>query len=171
VRRLALPCAIAVLATLVAGLLVGDASIAQAVVGAYLACLAGCAAWLCIPRAARQPRRQADPLRAALSRSEKRAAIRKPDELLGLELSLSAASGAALDAQFRLRPRLRELACALLLARRGVAVDPVVGDVASALGVTGEPLLEGRPARRPPITEPGPSLAAIGAVVGRLESI
>ena len=50
-----------------------------------------------------------------------------PARLRELERLVAAALESALDAEARLRPELRELACALLWARRRVEVDPGAG--------------------------------------------
>jgi len=92
-------------------------------------------------------------------------------DLVRLERLISAARDSELDAQARLRPRLRELACALLSSRRGVELDPATADVAAFLGAPGEPLLERPPARRPSITERGPTLDHLGHIIDRLEAI
>jgi len=168
-RRAVGPITLAVLATVVVALLVPDRRVVGEAVAAYLGCLAACVAWWLLSTG--PDRTDSEPLRAALTRTAISSATRGPDELLQLARLISFAHGSAMDAQSRLRPCLRQLACSLLLARRGLEVDPETGDVAGCLAISGEPLLERRPARLPAIGEPGPSLAEISTVVQRLEAI
>ncbi len=169
-RRAGGPVVVAVLATILASVLVSNrAAVAPAVTG-YIACLAACAAWWLLHEIRPRGLDAHDLMTAALTRGSTPTAPPVAD-LVRLERLISAARDSELDAQARLRPRLRELACALLSSRRGVELDPATADVAAFLGAPGEPLLERPPARRPSITERGPTLDHLGHIIDRLEAI
>jgi hypothetical protein len=171
VRRAIGPIAVALAATAVASFLVPNRSVVAPAVAGYLTCLAACAAWWLIPSGSPLRRSGADPLRTALTRTVRGPATPGPDDLLQLDRLIVIAHASALDTQARLRPRLRQLACSLLSARRGDDLDPAAGDVAGRLGLADEPLLERSPSRLPSIGEAGVSLADLSRVLDRLEAI
>jgi len=155
----------------VASFLVPNRTLVGPTVAGYLTCVAACAAWALLGRRVSESPGRRDLLRFALGGARGRPRTTWPHDLVQLQRMVSAASGSALDSQFWLQPRLRELACALLQVRRGVALDPKTDDVASELGITGEPLLQPHPAWRRSGSEPGASVADIAALLDRLEAI
>jgi len=171
VRRAVLPIGVAVVATVVAAFLVPNRTLVSPTVAAYLTCLAACAAWGLLGGRISPPSGRRDLLRSALGSARRRPRATWPHDLVQLQRMISAASGSALDAQFWLQPRLRELACALLQVRRGLVLDARSDDLASALGVAGEPLLQPRPEWRRSTSEPGASAADIAALLDRMEAI
>jgi hypothetical protein len=171
VRRAAGPVVVGVLATILASVLVSNRVAAAPAVTGYIACLVACAVWWLLQGTRRRGRGAPDLMTAALARGATTPAAPRAADLVQLERVIAAARGSALDAQARLRPRLRALACSLLSSRRAVELDPATADVAAFLGAPGEPLLERPPDRRPSITERGPTLDALAKVIERLEAI
>lgn len=170
-RRARGPVTFAVLATLGAGIaspLVGGA--APALLLGYVASLVGCALWWLLPGAA-LTRRGSESVMAQLTPAHRAATAPEPERVMELEGLIAASMGSALDAQARLRPALRELACSLFETRRGIRLDPAHDDVAAQLGLAGEPLLAPRMPRRPDIAVPGPAASELGRVIAGLEKI
>lgn len=143
---------------------------AQVLFLAYVAGLAACAAWwlLHVPAG---PGAAAPDMMSGLARSAPPEPAPVPARLGELERMVAAALKSALDTDARLRPELRELACAVLWARRRVEVDPGAGEVAAGVGMPGEPLLGPRSQLRPEITAPGASAVDVGRVLDHLEII
>ena len=173
-RRAAAPLALAGLATLAVAFLAPLAPFASGsapvLLLGYVASLAACAAWWLL-RGSAAPGAAAADVMSGLARP----AQPEPAPVPGAASRAGAAgrcrSRVALDAEARLRPELREVACALLWARRRVEVDPGAGEVAARVGMPGEPLLGLRSALRPEITAPGASALEVGRVLDRLEII
>jgi hypothetical protein len=173
-RRAAGPLVVAGLATLAVAFLAPLAPVASGAARVlflgYVAGLAACAAWWLLHGPATPGVAAADVM-SGLARSARPQPAPVPARLAELERLVAAALESALDAEARLRPELRELACALLWARRRVEVDPGEGEVAAAAGMPGEPLLGPRSPLRPEITAPGASPVEVGRVLDRLEII
>jgi hypothetical protein len=170
-RRAAGPLALAALATAAAAFLapVSPAAAPSLFLG-YVASLAACAAWWLLRRdTSAEP--AGDDVMSSLRRMPVEPPPSPPARLRDLERVIGLGLSSALDAQARLIPELRQLACALLATRHGVELDPAGDDVAGRAGLPGEPLLGPRPRRRPEFTEPGPSAAEVGRVIDRLEMI
>jgi len=173
-RRAAAPLVAAGLATLAVAFLaplapLGSRSGPLLLLG-YVASLAACAAWWLLHGPA-APGAAGPDVMSGLGRPAQSQPAPVPARLRELERLVAAALESALDAEARLRPELRELACALLWARRRVEVDPGAGEVAALVGMPGEPLLGPRSPRRPEITAPGVSSVEVGRVLDRLEII
>jgi len=171
VRRTAGPVVVGVLATVLTSVLVSNRVAAAPAVTGYIACLVACAVWWLLQGTRQRGPGAPDLMTEALARGTTTPAAPRATDLVQLEWLIAAATGSALDAQARLRPRLRQLACSLLASRRGVELDPATADVAALLGAPGEPLLERLPGRRPSITERGPTLDHLSQVIDRLEGI
>jgi len=173
-RRAAAPLVVAGLVTLVVAFLAPLAPLASGsgpvLLLGYVAGLAACAAWWLLRGHAAAGGAAAE-MMSGLARPAQREPAPVPARLAELERLVAAALESALDAEARLRPELRELACALLWARRRVEVDPGAGEVAALVGMPGEPLLGPRSPRRPEITAPGVSSVEVGRVLDRLEII
>lgn len=173
-RRAAGPLVAACLATLAAAFLAPLPPLASGsgpvLLLGYVASLAACAAWWLL-RGSATPGAPAADLMSGLGRSSQSQPAPVPVRLRELERLVAAALESALDAEARLRPELRELACALFWARRRVEVDPDAGEVAAMVGMSGELLLGPRSQLRPEITAPGASPAEVGGVLDRLEMI
>jgi hypothetical protein len=173
-RRAAAPLVLAGLATLAVAFLAPLAPFASGsapvLLLGYVASLAACAAWWLL-RGSAAPGAAAADVMSGLARPAQPEPAPVPARLRELERLVAAALESALDAEARLRPELRELACALLWARRRVEVDPGAGEVAARVGMPGEPLLGLRSALRPEITAPGASALEVGRVLDRLEII
>ena len=170
-RRAVGPVGVAVLATILASVLVSNRVTAAPAVVAYVSCLVACAAWWLLLGVRPPGGGPRELMRSALAPGSAMPKSYRAKDLVRLENLIASSRGAALDAQAQLRPYLRELACSLLSSRRGVIVDPATDDVATSLGAPGEPLLERRADRLPPITERGPTMDELSGLVEHLETI
>jgi len=164
------PFAVAVVTMGLFGWLGSQAAVPRpALLAVYVTCVTVCTAWWLL-RAIRPPARRPDTM-AALGRRGVDADPHPPQRLLAWERMVTVGMSSALDADQRLRPQLRELACALLRVRRGLVVDPAGDDVATRCGAPGEPLLGARRPRRPELTERGPSAEDVRRVIRVIEMI
>lgn len=170
-RRARGPLVLAVLATVAAAILSPlSAAGAPAVFLGYLACLATSAAWWLL-RGDGEAEPAAAGVMSALAQAPETLPPPPPPRLRELERMVATGLSSALDAQARLGPELRELACALLATRHGIDIDPESDELAGRAGLPGEPLLGPQPATRPELTQPGPPAADVGRVLDRLEII
>lgn len=132
----------------------------------YVVCLTLCAVWWLLRVMTPPPIRR--DVMADLRVPAPASAAALPPELFWLERLVD---GTAIDADRRLPRRLREIAAALLTARRGLRIEAGSADLAARAGLGGDRLLEtGGRSRWEPL-DPPLEVTELRRVVERLESL
>jgi hypothetical protein len=132
----------------------------------YVVCVTLCALWWLL-RVMTPPSMRRDAM-TDLRTGAPRAAAAPPPELFSLERLVDST---ALDADWRLQRRLRELTAVLLNTRRGLALEPTSRELAAYAGLRGDRLLEPAERSRWEPLDPPLTVEELRRVIEHLEAI